>query len=117
MKALKINVNGRMKIVDITGETIEEQNQSIYKYLGGYFDIVRIGNDAVMLVDDNGLLKNLRPNTMAEMIAERSLLVGTALIVGIMPTDDGEVFTDCPERYIRFRDTINMIYGKEKPHH
>lgn len=111
MKALKINVNGRMKIVNITGETIEEQNQSIYNYLGGFFDIVRMGDDAVMLVDDEGLLKNLRPNTMAAMIAERSLLVGTALIVGIMPTDDGEVFTDCPERYIRFRDTINMIYG------
>ena len=74
MKALKIEPNGQTEIVEITG-TVEEQNDRIWEILGGYFDIVRM-HDALVLV-------------------------GTALIVGIEDSEDGEVFEDCPDYYIR----------------
>ncbi|MBP0976225.1 MAG: DUF3846 domain-containing protein [Oscillospiraceae bacterium] len=95
MKALRIDTDGKMQTVEITGETISAQNDCIYAMLGGYFDIVRLGGgDALMLVDDEGLLKGLDENCTAMMIANYPMLVGTALIVGLMQTDDGDVFTD-----------------------
>lgn len=112
MKALKIDPDGTMQPVEITGETIEQQNESIYQHLGGYFDTVRLSDDAIMLVDDEGLLKALPINAMAMMISDYPMLVGTALIVGLMPTEDGDVFTDCPARFFRFADTINLINEK-----
>ena len=65
-----------------------------------------------MLVDDEGLLKGLQPNQMAMMISGYPLLVGTALLVGTRPGDDGDEFCDAPERFVKFaremRDTDKM---------
>lgn len=99
MKALKIDVLGFMELVDITGSTVEEQNDCIWEILGGYFDIIRIPWGAVMLVDDEGILKGLPDNPVAARIAGYPVIAGTALITGIEDTPDGEVFTDCPEHY------------------
>lgn len=112
MKALKITPDGTMQPVWITGETIEQQNESIYSYLGGYFDCVKLSDDAMMLVDDEGLLKGLPMNPAAMMVASYPMLVGIALIVGLMPTEDGDVFTDCPARFFRFANNYNLIYGE-----
>ncbi|HAM68529.1 MAG TPA: hypothetical protein DCP68_02795 [Ruminococcus sp.] len=112
MKALKIDTDGTMQPVGITGDTIEQQNDSIYEHLGGYFDTVRLSDDAIMLVDDEGLLKCLPMNPAAMMISGYPMLVGAALIVGLMPTDDGDVFTDCPQRFIRFAESIQQEGGK-----
>lgn len=113
MKALRIDTDGKMQPVEITGGTIGEQNDSIYEHLGSYFDIVHIADDAVMLVDDVGLLKALPLNPMAMMIAHYgSPLVGTALVLGLMWTYDGDVFADIPERFLRFADRVRQI--KEK---
>lgn len=103
MKALKIDTNYgmcAMRDVDIVGDTIAQQNDSIRALLNGYFDIVRIAHDAAMLVDDDGIMKGLPINWAAMMIANHPQLVGTALIVGLEPTPDGDVFTDYPQRYI-----------------
>ena len=112
MKALKIDTDGTMQPVGITGDTIEQQNDSIYEHLGGYFDTVRLSDDAIMLVDDEGLLKCLPMNPAAMMISGYPMLVGTALIVGLMPTEDGDVFTDCPQRFIHFAESIQQEGGK-----
>lgn len=106
MKAIKIEPTGDIQRVEITGATVEEQNDSIYSYLGGHFDIVRLGRDA-MLVDEEGLLKGLTPNPMAMMIAGCPMLVGTAVIVGTRPGPDGDEFCDAPERFERFADEIH----------
>jgi len=106
MKALKIDTDGTMLPVEISGKTIEQQNKSIYGFLGGYFDIVRLSDDATMLVDDEGLLKELPQNPMAMMIADHPMLVGVALVVGLEDTPDGEIFVDCPERFLRFADSV-----------
>ena len=98
MKVLQINTDGSRLMQDIGG-TIEEQNERIWNMLGGFFGIVRLGKDAAMLVDDEGFLKHLPLNPAAMMISGYPSLAGTALIVGVQMTDDGEIFTDCPQRY------------------
>lgn len=104
MKVLQINTDGSRLMKDIGG-TIEEQNERIWNMLGGFFGIVRLGRivrlgkDAAMLVDDEGFLKHLPLNPAAMMISGYPSLAGTALIVGVRMTDDGEIFTDCPQRY------------------
>lgn len=116
MKALKIDVCGTMELAEITGETIEQQNDSIYSLIGcdcDCFATVRLGNDAMMLVDDDGLLKSLPVNAMASMIADYPFLVGVALIVGLEETPDGGVFTDCPEHFSKFADKIRKLGGAD----
>ena len=107
MRAIKIEPGSDIREVEITGETIEEQNDSIHGFLGGYFDVVRMGRDACMLVDDEGLLKALPQNTLAMMISGYPLLVGTALIVGTREGDDGDEFCDAPERFIKLAAELN----------
>ena len=116
MKAIKIEPDSDIREVEITGTTIEAQNDSIHEYLGGYFDIVRMGRDACMLVDDEGLLKGLTQNVLAMMISGYPLLVGTALIVGTRPGDDGDEFCDVPERFIKLAADLNgeLIWEKEE---
>ena len=109
MTALKIDPDGTMKPVEITGKTIEQQNDCIWSHLGGYFDCVKLSDDAMMLVDDEGLLKGLPQNPMAMMVADHALLVGVALIVGLEDTPDGGVFVSCPDRFLRFADTIARL--------
>lgn len=101
MTALKIDPDGTMQAVEITGETIEQQNDCIDAHLDGYFGIVRISDDAAMLVDDDGLLKAKPINPVAMMLANYPMLVGVALIVGLEDTPDGEIFTDCPDRFLK----------------
>lgn len=99
MKALKIETDGSCELVDITGATIEEENDCIHEIIGNFFDTVMLAHDAMMLVDDEGLLKGLPINPAAMMISGYPMLVGTALIVGLEDTPDGKTFTDVPERY------------------
>lgn len=106
MRAIKIEPSGEVARVEITGSTISEQNDSIYEYLGGYFGTVRMGQDATMLVDDEGLLKGKPENPMAMMVSGYPMLVGTALIVGTRPGPDGDEFCDVPERFEKFADEI-----------
>lgn len=102
MKAIKITPDAGIAEIEITGKDISEQNDCIHEHLGGYFDVVRLGQDACLLVDDEGLLKGLDPNPVAMMISGYPMLVGTALIVGTWPGDDGDEFCDAPERFVRF---------------
>ena len=101
MRAIKIEPDADIREVEITGTTIEAKNDSIHEYLGGYFDIVRMGRDACMLVDDEGLLKGLPINLLAMTISGYPTLVGAALIVGTRPGEDGDEFCDVPERFIK----------------
>lgn len=104
MKALRIDTDGIMQMADITGGTVEEQNECIWSILGGYFDCVRMAEDAIMLVNDEGALNGLPVNHAAMTISGYPLLFGTALVVGLEDTHDGAIFTDCPKRFERFID-------------
>lgn len=102
MKAIKIDTEGVIAEITITGNDVSEQNDSIHEHLGGYFEIVRLGQDACLLVDDEGLLKGLQPNMVAMMLAGHPMLVGPALILGTRPGPEGEDFCDAPERFVKF---------------
>ena len=87
MKALKLE--GRAH------EVIEIENtlEALQKAVGGYIETVRLRVDnAVMIVNEEGLLLGLPYNTIASGFAGQSI-VGTAIIVGV----NGEEFTDIPD--------------------
>ena len=86
MKALKLE--GR------THETIDIENtlEALQKAVGGYIETVRLRVDnAVMIVNEEGLLLGLPFNAVASALAGQTI-VGVALVVGV----DGEEFTDAP---------------------
>lgn len=87
MKALKLE--GR------THEVIEIENtlEALQTAVGGYIETVRlrVGN-AVMIVNEEGLLLGLPYNTAASGFAGQPI-VGTAIIVGV----NGDEFTDIPD--------------------
>jgi hypothetical protein len=100
MKALRISTIGTRQPVTITGETIAEQNKCIRNFLGGFFEPVTISPGAVMLVNEEGLIKRLAYNSVASIIAAQDI-VGPALIVGVRELDGGELaFCDCPREYL-----------------
>lgn len=86
MKALKLE--GR------THETVEVENtlEALQAEVGGYIETVRLRVDnAVMIVNEEGLLLGLPYNAAASALAGQPI-VGTALVVGV----DGDGFTDAP---------------------
>ena len=99
MKALKIE-NRKVTLIDIDNSTPDDELHALQTAVGGYIETVTLAEDAVMIVDEEGLLKCLNQNALASLVARRQI-VGTAVIVGLDVNADGErVFCDCPERYV-----------------
>lgn len=99
MKALKIE-NRKVTLIDIANSTPDEELHAMQAAVSGYIEVVRISEDAALIVDEEGLLKCLNQNALASLVA-RQQIVGTAVIVGLDVNADGErVFCDCPERYV-----------------
>ena len=91
MKALKIE---GCTVVPVN---IENTLDALQAAVDGYIEAVTLIPDkAVMIVNEEGLLRNLPPNPAASMISNTKI-VGTAIIVGV----DGEDFTDIPE-YVEY---------------
>ena len=87
MKALKLE--GRC----ITDTDIENTLDAFQSAVNGYIESVTlVPGKAVMIVNEEGLLRGLSPNPIASAVANTQI-VGTAIIVGV----DGEDFTDIPE--------------------
>ena len=53
--------------------------------VGGFIEIVHLGNDKLLVVDEEGLLKSLRINAKASILARRPI-VGTAVLC-----DNGQI--------------------------
>ena len=87
MKALLI-IDGSVKEIEI-----ENTLEALQKAVDGYIEAVTlIGGYAVMIVNEEGLLRGMPSNLTASAIAARKI-VGPALVVGV----DGEEFTDVPK--------------------
>lgn len=100
MKALKIE-NRKVTLIEIANSTPDEELHAMQTAIGGYIETVTLAEDAVMIVDEEGLLKCLNQNALASLVA-RQQIVGPALLVGVTVDGDGErVFCDCPERYVK----------------
>lgn len=89
MRAMKIEPGKPITLIDMKNKLIAFQLQ-----VGGYIETVTISEDSVMIVDEEGMLKNYQHNDLASYISGVHIY-GTALIVGV----DGEEFTDCPEQF------------------
>lgn len=94
MKAVKIEAHSVTEI-DVEN-TLEALQEAVY----GHIETVPIRHispdKAIMIVNEEGLLRGLAPNRTASLYADR-LIVGTALVVGV----DGEEFTNVPEDVAR----------------
>ena len=88
MRALQITLNG-IDVIDV-----ENDLHALQKAVGGYIETVPLSEDSVMIVDEEGMLKQYQHNDLASYISGVHIY-GTALIVGV----DGEEFTDCPEQF------------------
>ena len=86
MKALKIE---GCTVVPVD---IDNTLEALQTAVDGYIETVPLVADkAVMIVNEEGLLRGMSYNAFATLIAARNI-VGPALIVGV----DGEEFTDIP---------------------
>jgi len=87
VKALLIN-NRSVEEIEI-----ENTLEALQKAVDGYIETVTlIGGYAVIIVNEEGLLRGIPSNLTASAIAARKI-VGTALVVGV----DGDEFTDVPK--------------------
>lgn len=88
MRAMKLCLNS-ISIVDV-----ENDLHALQTEVGGRIETVRLKDGGLMIVDEEGMLKQYPHNDLASYISERHIY-GTALIVGV----DGEEFDDVPEQY------------------
>ena len=87
MKAL------RLEDRSIITADIENTLEALQAAVDGYIEAVTlIPGKAVMIVNEEGLLRGMAPNTIASAVANTQI-VGSAVVVGV----DGEDFTDIPE--------------------
>ena len=88
-----------MKAIKFEGRKVEEIEidnnlEALQAAVDGYIETLQIVPDqAVMIVNEEGLLKGLAVNPFASAVAG-TMIVGNALIVGV----DGEEFTDIPDK-------------------
>jgi len=87
-----------MKVLKLEGLSITETEikntlEALQAAVDGFIEAVTLVQDrAVMLVNEEGLLRDLPLNPVASAVANTQI-VGTAIVVGV----DGEEFTDIPE--------------------
>lgn len=65
--------------------------EALQELVGGYIEAIRIHNELIVIVDEEGKLKNKQTN----MYLPGDRLVGTVVVVG----ENGEEFADCPEGF------------------
>lgn len=99
MKAIKFE--GRV----VSEIEIENTLEALQTAVGGYIETVTlIPDNAVMIVNEEGLLRGMSPNPAASLVA-RTKIVGPAIIVGV----DGEKFTDISEDIEHFINSNLML--------
>lgn len=93
-------------------EEIENDLRAFQRYVGGYIQTVKISDDVVMIVNEEGKLMRLPPNFLCDTIHD--VIVGNAIFVGC--TEWGEWKTLTPDQankvldYIEY-STIRFIRG------
>lgn len=86
MKAIKIE---RYRVTEVD---IENTLEALQHAVDGYIEAVTlIPGKAVMIVNEEGLLRGMAQNPIASAVANTQI-VGPALVVGV----DGDEFTDIP---------------------
>lgn len=89
IRALRIEKN-RIDVIDVPNEL-----RALQQAVGGRIEPVRLKDGGIMIVDEEGLLKQYPRNDLASIISGHHIY-GTALIVGA----DEDEFDDVPQQYI-----------------
>ena len=89
IRALEISLNN----IRVIG--IENELHALQQAVGGHIETVGLNDGGIMIVDEEGMLKQYPHNDMASYITGLHIY-GTALIVGA----DGDEFDDVPQQYI-----------------
>ena len=102
MKALKIE---KHRIAELD---IENTLEALQAEVDGYIEAVTLVPDqAVMIVNGEGVLRGMSPNPSASLTAGRPIF-GNALVVGV----NGDEFTDIPDDVLK---CIRALIGGYKP--
>jgi hypothetical protein len=75
-------------------DTVENELHALQEVVDGYIEPVRIGNDLVILCNEEGILRSLPLNR----IVNGCMLCGTFLVVG----EDGEEFVSLTQEQMRY---------------
>ena len=95
MKAIKIPVEGKAKIIEIEGKTVGEQLKALQREVGGHIETVTIAEDCCLIVDEEGLLKGKPINYTASRLG--CTLAGDVLVCGV----EYDHFVDVPDGMIQ----------------
>lgn len=100
MIAYRITPDEAIERLELDNSTKGALYEALKEAIGGYIEVLTLSNDAALIVDEEGRLKELEVNTVASVIAMRPLY-GPAIAAGITETPDGGVtFTDAPAELI-----------------
>lgn len=89
MRALKIEMNS-VSVIDIDNELY-----ALQQAVGGNSEKIRLKDGGVMIVDEDGIMKQYPRNDLASYISGHHIY-GTALIVGERVNE----FDDVPQQYV-----------------
>lgn len=102
IKAIEIGLNS-INAVDIKGESIIDELHSMQQMVGGHVEHIPLKDDGVMLVDEEGMLKQYPRNELASLVSGKHIY-GTALIVGQV----GDLLTDVPSKFLALLEIGNI---------
>ena len=103
MNVLKYAVNKKPELINIKNGLEAMQHE-----VDGYIETMTLVPDqAVMIVNEEGVLRGMSPNPSASLTAGRPIF-GNALVVGV----NGDEFTDIPDDVLK---CIRALIGGYKP--
>lgn len=109
MKAILIDPSNKT-VTDVDYDGDYQKIASIIGASSGLFDVVRSGDDAIMYIDDEGLLVNPNPHGYFRIGNFPNTFAGKGLVVGVRLDADGAHDTDISRgadeltRFVRFID-------------
>lgn len=80
---------------------------ALQRTVGGYIEVVPLRPDLVMIVNEEGKLRQMEENFRIRLGGWVDEIVGPALFVGV----DGDEFTDCPLEESDLIEFMESIWG------
>lgn len=85
MKAVTLKADGGIEVWDLAEHDSDRYTQVRAAIGGGWVEALRVDDETLMMVDEEGRLKDLPLNTQASLLYQRDRIVGDAVLIG----DDG----------------------------
>lgn len=85
---------------------VSDSLENLQNIVGGYIECVYLGEDLVIVCNEEGKLQGLEPN----VLVNGDMLVGTIIVVG----NDGDSFGDIPITFSEWKSMIDVAGGPFK---